>query len=87
MTQVGQIERKTQNRIVKLFHDQLHYNYLGNWEDREDNANIEEPYLRPYLKRQGYNDTLIDKALDRLRIAANNAERSLYENNKEVYGY
>jgi type I restriction enzyme R subunit len=87
MPNVGQIERHTQSRIVQLFKKQLHYNYLGNWEDRTNNSNIEEPFLRPYLKKQGYSETLINKALDRLRIAANNAECSLYENNKEVYGY
>jgi type I restriction enzyme R subunit len=87
MNSVGQIERKTQDRIVKLFRDQLKYDYLGNWEERVGNSNIEEAYLRPYLKKQGYSDTLINKALDRLRIAANNAERSLYENNKEIYSF
>ncbi|MEK6557611.1 MAG: hypothetical protein AABZ14_04855 [Candidatus Margulisiibacteriota bacterium] len=28
MSEVGQIERKTQNRIVKLFQNELKYNYL-----------------------------------------------------------
>ena len=28
---VGQIERKTQQRVVKLFRDTLGYHYLGNW--------------------------------------------------------
>ncbi len=84
---VGQIERHTQDRIVKLFKNTLQYENLGNWEDREGNSNIEESYLRPYLLQRGYSDTLINKALDRLRIAANNAERSLFKNNKEVYSY
>jgi len=39
---VGQPERATQNRIIKLFKDELGYTYLGNWEDRIDNSNIEE---------------------------------------------
>ena len=46
MTTVGQIERITQNRVVELFQDQLGYRYLGNWEDRENNSNIEENNLR-----------------------------------------
>ncbi|MCX6235834.1 MAG: HsdR family type I site-specific deoxyribonuclease [Bacteroidetes bacterium] len=87
MSNVGQIERATQNRIVKLFSDQLNYFYLGNWEDRLNNSNIEEKYLRKYLASRDYNDILINKALDKLRIAANNYERSLYDNNKEVYGF
>jgi len=54
MTDVGQIERLTQNRVVDLFHEQLDYKYLGNWEDRENNSNIEEDILRKYLYAKGY---------------------------------
>ena len=35
MTTVGQKERATQNRVIKLFHDRLEYTYLGNWEEEE----------------------------------------------------
>lgn len=41
-SKVGQIERITQNRVVQLFQNQLNYTYLGNWEDRPNNSNIEE---------------------------------------------
>jgi len=85
MSTVGQIERHTQNRIVKLFREQLHYDYLGDWEDRLDNSNIEVSLLRKYLHGRGYGDGVINKALDRLKVAANNYERELYDNNKEVY--
>jgi type I restriction enzyme R subunit len=85
MSKIGQIERITQNRIILLFCEQLHYAYLGNWEDRPNNSNIEEEYLRKYLVKSGYNATLISIALDKLRFAANNYEHSLYENNKEVF--
>lgn len=34
MTTVGQIETKTQQRIVTLFREQLGYDYLGDWSDR-----------------------------------------------------
>ena len=40
MTPVGQIEKKTQRRVVKLFRDTLDYDYLGDWTDREGNRNI-----------------------------------------------
>ena len=50
-TKVGQLERQTQNRIVALFRDRLGYEYLGNWEEREGNSNIEEEYLRAFLAR------------------------------------
>ena len=53
MSGVGQVERKTQDRIVKLFSDVLDYTYLGNWHERENNAAIEEEYLRKYLVRKG----------------------------------
>ena len=53
MSKVGQIERATQNRIVQLFQEQLHYDYLGNWEDRDNNSNIEEAELHKYLKSTG----------------------------------
>ena len=45
MNTVGQIERKTQDRVVTLFQDQLGYDYLGNWSDRPSNRNIEETLL------------------------------------------
>lgn len=85
MSTVGQPERHSQNRIVQVFRQQLQYDYLGNWEDRLDNSNIEVGLLRQYLSAQDYSATLTSKALDRLKAAANNYERELYDNNKEVY--
>ena len=86
MNTVGQIERATQNRVVKLLREKLGYMYLGNWEVRQDNSNIEERYLRPFLKRQGYSDALINKALFELHKVAGDQTRSLYDINKSVYG-
>lgn len=85
MSTVGQPERYAQNRIVKLFREELQYEYLGNWEDRLENSNIEVSLLRKHLSGRGYSPTLINKALDRLKAAAHNYERELYDNNKEVY--
>jgi type I restriction enzyme R subunit len=85
--QVGQIERETQNRIVAVFRDRLGYDYLGNWEDRENNSNIEEEYLRAYLaKTKKYSDKVIDKAIAEFKKTAGNQVMSLYDLNKEVYG-
>ncbi len=85
MSDIGQIERATQNRVVKLFQKQLGYTYLGNWEEREGNSNVEEELLREYLsERKGYSEALINRALYELNKAANNGE-SLYDINKEVY--
>jgi type I restriction enzyme, R subunit len=83
---VGQLERKTQNRIVALFRDRLGYEYLGNWEEREGNSKIEEQYLRAFLTRSGYSDKLINKAIAELKRAAGSQATSLYDLNKKVYG-
>ena len=85
MGNVGDIERITQNRVVKLLKEKLGYTYLGNWEDRQNNRNIEEALLTSYLTKKGYNQTLITKALYELGVAANNYNESLYTNNKNVY--
>ena len=85
MTTVGQKERKTQDRIVKLFETQIGYEYLGNWEDREGNSNIEEALLRKYLNSKGYSETLIGKAIYELGQAATNQSKDLYYINQDVY--
>jgi type I restriction enzyme, R subunit len=86
MSTVGQIEKKTQARIIKLFHKQLRYDYLGYWAEREGNRNIEEDLLRKFLsEKQGYDEALISRALFDLEKAAGNASHSLYDRNKEVY--
>ncbi|PSJ16263.1 type I restriction endonuclease subunit R [Nitrosomonas supralitoralis] len=82
---VGKPERATQNRIVKLFCEQLGYIYLGNWEDRPGNSNIEVPQLTRYLAARGYDQSQINKALDKLHSAANHHGPNLYHNNKAVY--
>jgi len=86
MSKVGQTERKTQDRVVKLFCDHLNYAYLGNWEYREDNRNIEEELLTAWLKRRGHDNTVISKTLRELdRAAALGAGNNLYGTNKAVY--
>lgn len=85
MTDVGQIERNTQNRVVKLFKEQLGYEYLGNWEYRSRNSNVEEKQLHKYLNRQGYSKPLIDKAIFQLTKDAQTQAESLYDANKKVY--
>jgi type I restriction enzyme, R subunit len=82
---IGQSERITQNRVIQLFQDELGYDYLGNWQDRLHNSNIEESLLTKYLSSSGYTDSQISKALYELRTAATNPNRSLYDNNQAVY--
>lgn len=87
MSKVGQIERATQNRVVQLFQQQLQYEYLGNWEEREGNSNIEEAELRKYLKSTGkYSDELIAKAIFALKKEASiSTNEDLFSPNREVY--
>ena len=85
MPDIGQPERATQDRVIALFRDELHYDYLGNWTDRPANSNIEEGLLTSYLTKASYNPALISRALNRLRTEAGNPNRSLYDNNREVY--
>ncbi|MDP3331327.1 MAG: HsdR family type I site-specific deoxyribonuclease [Methylococcaceae bacterium] len=85
MNEIGQPERTTQNRIISLFQDELHYDYLGDWTDRLNNSNIEDGLISAYLSKRGYSPAQISRALDRLRIEAGNPNRSLYDNNKAVY--
>jgi len=86
MTTVGQKEKKTQKRIVKLLHDTLKYDYLGDWSEREGNRNIEEELLRKFLReKQRYDEALITRALYDLDKASGDTSKSLYDRNLAVY--
>ena len=85
MTTIGQRERATQDRIVQLFQQQLGYSYLGNWEDRTTNSNIDESLAQTYLSKQGYTSAVINKALFELKQLADNFSDDLYNKNKKVY--
>src|SRR3990170_6347765 len=86
MSSVGQIEKKTQRRVVNLFREQLGYAYLGDWTDREENRNIEEELLRRFLReKQSYDETLITRTLYILDKAAGDTGKSLYDRNRAVY--
>lgn len=81
---IGERERLTQDRIIKLFKDKLDYTYLGNWHDRK-NGNIEVEYLKKYLKRAGYSSVLISKAINEFVNLTGNQQLNLYDLNKAVY--
>jgi len=86
MATIGQKEKKTQKRIVKLFHETLKYEYLGDWSEREGNRNIEEDLLRKFLReKQRYDEALITRALYDLEKAAGDSSKSLYDRNLAVY--
>ena len=85
MNEIGKPERETQNRVIALFRDELHYRYLGDWSDRDGNSNIDERLLTDSLTQRGYPAAQISIALHKLRTEADNPNRSLYENNRAVY--
>src|SRR5438094_5162135 len=87
MSKVGQIERVTQNRIVAIFRNSLQYEYLGNWEERDGNSNVEEQFLSKWLKKQGHDDKIIAKVFFEVNKAkAVGGQRNLYDANRDVYG-
>ena len=86
MSQVGQRERITQNRVVHFFQQQLGYRYLGDWQDRNDNKNIEHDILIAWLKKRGISDALINRTMRQLDTATALGEgKKLYYANKDVY--
>jgi type I restriction enzyme R subunit len=78
-------ERATQDRVLRLFQEQLHYRYLGDWKERQGNSPIEATILTAYLQRCGYSPAEINGALYQLKIAADVSQAGLYEANRRVY--
>ena len=83
---IGDVESKTQERVICFFKDPeiLGYQYIGNLSDQQ-NKNIKEDRLRQYLRLKGYADKLIDGAITQLQQEAGNLSRGLYDANKTVY--
>jgi type I restriction enzyme R subunit len=84
MNDIGQIERKTQNRVVALLRDQLGYVYAGNLEE-QSNSNIIADALTTHLLNAGYSEHVAGRAVDALEKAANDSTKSLYDRNRNVY--
>jgi len=86
MSNVGQREIKTQQRVIRFCKDVLGYTYLGHWKDRPGNGNVENHLLADWLRRQGHSDRIITKALHVLNKAAGlGGSKTLYDANREVY--
>ena len=75
----------TQKRLIDLFNGELGYEYLGDWQDREGNSNIEEKLLAANLKERDYSDAQINRAIELLKRAAIDHNKDLYQRNKDVY--
>ena len=86
MSEVGQKERRTQQRLARLFVDDLEYRHLGDWQDRPDNSNVEPDLLRAWLTKQGHSDYVIERTLAAIEKAKTVAPpTSLYDANRAVY--
>ena len=85
MSSVNELEIETQKRILhKVFEEKLNYTYLGNYEERDNNSNIEEELLLKFLVKK-YPEEIARKAIAELKKIAHNETKSLFEVNKEIY--
>src|SRR5690606_22937995 len=82
---INPIERITQNRIIRLFQEQLGYTYYGNSEKRDHNSNVEQELLKSNLLQRGYSETLASKAVMAVYGLANTNAGRMYDRNKAMY--
>lgn len=83
-------ERASQNRVVELFTsparpDNMGYDYLGDWQKKDVNRNIELDLLKKNLSRRGYTDAQISAAIVQLQTAADTTGTTLYQANLKTY--
>lgn len=81
---IGQREKATQKRVIKLFAQELGYTYLGDFTDRS-NSNIETELLTKFLTRKDYSPVIISRALKELQDAAGDQSVNLYDLNEQTY--
>lgn len=84
MSNIGDSERKTQNRVIDFLKNALNYTYIGNLSEQE-NTNIIEDKLSAYLQSRGYSERLISGAINEIKKTSLNLQQGLYSANKEVY--
>ncbi len=82
---VGQREIETQRRVIDLFRYELGYAFLGSFKDG-GHANVEEIFLRRWLREQGHSDIVITRVLHELNQNKSlGGSRTLYAANRDVY--
>ena len=86
MNTIGETEIRTQERVVTFFQKVLGYTYLGNWQERQDNSNIDKVLLTDWLRGNGYDDEIITKVLYELeKASALGSNKPLVAANRSVY--
>ena len=86
MNTVGEREIRTQARVVTFFNEVLGYDYLGNWQERQNNTNIDKGLLTDWLRSRGHDAAIIAKVRYELeKAAAFGGTKTLVDANREVY--
>lgn len=83
---IGEPERSVQNRLLALFKEKLKYEYLGNYEYRTCNRNIERKLLFDYL--MSTKKWSVDEAKRAIAILEKEAyctPQNMQEKNEKVY--
>lgn len=83
---IGEPERPVQNRLLALFKEKLKYKYLGNYEYRTCNRNIERKLLFDYLmSTKKWSGDEAKRAIAILEKEAYCTPQNMQEKNEKVY--
>lgn len=83
---IGEPERPVQNRLLALFKEKLKYEYLGNYEYRTCNRNIERKLLFDYLmSTKKWSKDEAKRAITKLEKEAYCTPLNMQEKNEKVY--
>lgn len=83
---IGEPERPVQNRLLALFKEKLKYEYLGNYEYRTCNRNIERKLLFDYLmSTKKWSGDEAKRAITELEKEAYCTPQNMQEKNEKVY--
>lgn len=83
---IGEPERSVQNRLLALFKEKLKYEYLGNYEYRTCNRNIERKLLFDYLmSTKKWSGDEAKRAITKLEKEAYCTPQNMQEKNEKVY--